>query len=232
MLPAIYIVFSSLILVLILYFYNLALRKSSLSEEIRTKKFIRFTTFFVLWFIYVSLLSKTQLLKDLSLPPKFPLFIFLPLIVVMIIFYRESKRSVVIRSIPTSWPIYFQTFRIFVELIILMTFLKEIVPQEATFEGYNFDILMGISAPIIGYFFAQKRLNRTVLYAWNVLGIGMVLFVAFIIATSLYQPQIWGSETPTVSLDFVRMPYLLLASFLAPAAIFMHVVSISQLRFK
>ena len=65
---------------------------------------------------------------------------------------------------------------------------------------------------------------------WNILGIIMVGIVGFVIATSTYFPSIWGSEAPLVSLDFFRYPYILIPGFLAPTAIFIHVVSLIQLR--
>jgi hypothetical protein len=117
-----------------------------------------------------------------------------------------------------------------VELLLLYTFYAGIIPKAATLEGLNFDVLMGISAPFVAYFVVRKNGSRAIQYLWNLLGIGMVLFVAFIIASSLYFPKIWGSEIPLVSLKFVEMPYILLAGFLAPMAIFMHVLALAQLR--
>ena len=115
-------------------------------------------------------------------------------------------------------------------MLLLYTFYAGIIPQSATFEGLNFDVLMGISAPFVAYFLVQQNASRGVLYLWNILGIAMVLFVGYIIASSMYFPQTWGSEVPIVSMKFIEMPYLLLAGFLAPLAIFMHIVSLIQLR--
>jgi hypothetical protein len=115
--------------------------------------------------------------------------------------------------------------------IILYTFKEGILPQTATFEGHNFDVLMGAAAPFIGYFLFRKGVKNLLLArTWNVLGILMILFVALTIATSYYQPSIWGSEVPLVADEFFSYPYLLLPAFLAPMGIFFHVVSLLQLR--
>ncbi len=196
----------------------------------RSKKFIMAAGFVFGWIAYLSIISLTGILKDLSLPPKFPLLIFLPLLIGFFVFYRKAKNSPVIKAIPDVWPVYFQSFRIVVELILLSTFYAGIIPKSATFEGLNFDILMGISAPFVAYFFVRENASKGVLYLWNILGVGMVLFVGYIIASSMYFPETWGSEIPIVDMKFIEIPYLLLAGFLAPLAIFMHIVSLIQLR--
>lgn len=196
----------------------------------RSKKFMIATSFVFGWIVYLSIMSFTGILKELSLPPKFPLLIFLPLVIGFLIFYRKSRDSPAIKAIPDVWPVYFQSFRVVVELLLLYTFYAGIIPQSATFEGLNFDVLMGVSAPFVAYFLVRQNASKGVLYLWNILGIGMVLFVGYIIASSIYFPQNWGSEVPIVSMKFIEMPYLLLAGFLAPLAIFMHIVSLMQLR--
>lgn len=230
MLPIIYAVFSALIVMIVLLAYRKVLMDSAIPARKRVKKFRTAVVFVFGWIVYLVLISMTGILKDLSMPPKFPLLVFLPLIVGFIIFYRRASRSRVLKSIPRSWPIYFQSFRVVVEVMLLLTFYEGIVPKTATFEGLNFDVIMGISALFVAYFLARGDRYRTFMYAWNFLGMIMVFFVAFIIASSIYFPNVWGGSNPLVDLSFVEMPFLLLAGFLAPMAIFMHVVSLAQLR--
>jgi hypothetical protein len=111
----------------------------------------------------------------------------------------------------------------------LYTCYKGITPETASFEGINFDVLMGITAPIIGYFVVRKK-HYFLAKTWNVLGIIMVGILGFVIATSTYFPSIWASELPLVDLSFFTYPYILIPAFLAPSAIFIHVVALIQLR--
>ncbi|MCJ8288145.1 MAG: hypothetical protein HRT58_02350 [Crocinitomicaceae bacterium] len=230
MLPIIYIVFTGFVILIILLAYRKILHKMAIPARERSKKFLIATGFVFGWLAYLFIISLTGILKDLNLPPKFPLLIFLPLLIGFLIFYRSSKNSSVIKAIPNTWPVYFQSFRIVVELILLYTFYAGIIPESATFEGWNFDVLMGVSAPFVAYLLVQQNGSKGLLYLWNVIGIGMVLFVGYITASSMYFPQTWGSEVPLVNMTFIEMPYLLLAGFLAPLAIFMHVVSLIHLR--
>lgn len=182
---------------------------------------------------YLFILSFTKVLLNFGMPPRFPIFLVIPLLLFCIYFYVRNKNNEFIQSIPLHWTAFYQSFRILVEFLILYTFLKGIMPVEATFEGYNFDIIMGISAIPIGLLiYKTGRKYKTFLRVWNIAGIFMVLFVAFIVATSSYQPQIWGYTGPSVKKEFLQLPYLLLAGFLAPSAIFIHLISLIQLNKK
>lgn len=225
-----YFVLSAFITLIVILGYRSVLRTTALAEQDRSRKFLIAVLVIFLWLAYLTILSVTGILRDLNMPPKFLLLIFLPLIVGTIFFWRHAKNSAVLHAIPRTWLIYFQSFRIVVELLLLFTFFEGIVPQSATFEGLNFDVIMGLSAPFFGMYVAKNPNRKTIQLVWNCLGIGMVLFVAFIIASSIYFPSIWNSSTPLVSMRFVEMPYLLLAGYLAPMAIFVHVVSLIQLR--
>jgi len=230
MLPSIYILFTAIVVLVVLLSYRQVLQRMAIPARERSRKFLTASMVMLGWITYVILISLTDLLKDLSLPPKFPLLIFAPLIIGFIVFYARAWNSAVIKEIPRTWPVYFQSFRIIVELMLLYTFYANIIPENATFEGLNFDVLMGISAPFVAYLVVRRNGSRMIQHLWNILGIFMVLFVAFIIASSMYFPETWGSDEPTVSMRFIEMPYILLAGFLAPIAIFMHVVSLAQLR--
>ena len=184
-----------------------------------------------IWVVYILLLSFSEILKDYGFPPRFPLLVFLPFFTLVAIFYVRNKDHISFAQLPLKWTTFFQSFRIAVELILLWTFYKGIIPVEATFEGFNYDILIGFSALLVGLFFvAEIKKYKTLLVAWNILGIIMVLIVGFIVGTSFYQPWIWGSDVPIASLDFVGFPYLFIPGILAPSAIFMHVVSLIQIR--
>jgi hypothetical protein len=230
MLPSIYIAFTGLVVLVVLLTFRVALQRMAIPAKERSQKFLMASAFLFGWIAYLVILSATGILKDLNLPPKFPLLVILPLLIGFIVFYRRSRNSVVVREIPKTWPVYFQSFRIIVEFILLYTYYANIIPESATFEGLNFDVLMGISAPFVAYLVVRKDGSRLIQYVWNILGIFMVLFVGLIIASSMYFPELWGSKVTQVNLKFVEMPYLLLAGVLAPLAIFMHVVSLVQLR--
>ena len=232
MLELSYVILSVIMTLILIGGYYLVLQKQGVQEGRRNRNTMLFAGALIGVFAYVTLLSKSGILENLSLPPRFALFFIIPFFLFLIAFYVRNKNNATIHAIPIRWPIYYQTFRIVVELLLLYTFYKGIIPQQATFEGLNYDILMGISAPAIAYFVYRKGgvKNKLLARIWNILGMLLIFFVAFIIMTSLYQPQIWGGTEPLVKMEFMRLPYILIPTFLAPSAIFIHVVALIQLR--
>ena len=205
---------------------NVLIKKS---KEV-TKNLLLVVGAVVGWLSYVSILSGTKFLHTLELPPRFPLTIIIPFFAFGIIFYIKNKDNKTLQSIPLKWTALFQSFRVVVELLLFALVTEGILTRHASFDGYNFDILMGIIAPILFYLIVNNKIGKKPLIALNILGIVMVLFVGFIVATTMYFPQIWGSEVQLTSFEFIDMPNLLVACFLAPMAIFIHIVSLIQLR--
>jgi len=228
-----YFLLSGTLLTLMVIGYRKAGIKAMLSNTEVNKGSMLMLGLATIWLVYLFIVEKSGLILDKSLPPKLPLLIVLPFAIFTVIFYRKNKTNKALEAMPKSWLVYLQSFRIVVEIIILYTFKKGIMPESASFEGYNFDIMMGISAPFVAYFLFKDGIKNMLLAkAWNILGIVMILIVATIIVTSYYQPQLWGSETPLVADEFFSYPYILLPAFLAPLGIFFHVVSLLQLRKK
>lgn len=183
-----------------------------------------------IWFAYLSSLTLAGWLENLSMPPRLPLLIFLPFTLYTLIFCIGAARSDWLKSLPWNWLILPQSFRIVVEIILYFTFLENIIPVESTFAGYNYDVLMGISAlPMALYIHMTTKPNRRILLAWNIIGILMILFVAFIIGSHFYIPEVWGNTLGAVQFTFVRFPRILVPAFLAPLGIFMHALSIAKI---
>ncbi|MGR9839057.1 hypothetical protein ACUOH4_26735, partial [Escherichia coli] len=62
-------------------------------------------------------------------------------------------------------------------------FLHKAIPDLMTFEGRNFDIVSGLTAPLVYYFaFIKKRVGRTTLILWNII---CLLLVINVVVTSI-----------------------------------------------
>ena len=231
MLALTYFTLSAYVIGFLYLIMNKGLRLSQASPNKRKRTISIALVSGIAWLTYVAVLIQSGILKDLELPPKFPLFILIPIIAFQVGFYNRHKNSEVIRNVPRHWLIYFQSFRVFVEIMLYYKFLDGIIPESATFEGYNFDIVMGAMAPIIALtLYRRIEKFRALAVVWNIVGMLMILLVAVVIGTSLYLPDVWGSELPLVSDQFVELPYFLIAAVIAPGAIFVHVISLIQLR--
>lgn len=184
----------------------------------------------LLWLGYCFGLISSGILLNYSLPPRFPLLIILPFSALCILMYRSLLNSNITPQLNTSAFIYFQSFRILVEVMLYYTFIKGVLPESATFSGHNFDIIMGISAPIVGYLYTKGKLSSSLLRIWNIVGITMILVVAVIIGSSMYFPALWKFQS-IVSDDFLSFPYFLIAACIAPWAILVHVILLAQQKF-
>lgn len=177
------------------------------------------------WISYIILLNKTGILRDLGLPPKVPILIVIPAILLSILLVNRNFMKDAFQRIPTHVPIALQSFRIFVELLIYATYLKGIFPQKATFEGMNFDILVGISSIFVSIAVSKGVIKYTGILIWNGASLCILLLTVYSFISTYYFSDFVASG---LGYQFVEFPYLLLASVLLPVAIFLHVFSIQQ----
>lgn len=211
---------------------GVAFRKASLNAGLNVQKtVIGYGAIVAVWTAYTCLLSATGILQNFTMPPRIPLFLIVPALVFMIFFFTSRAFRPLIAGFPAAFAVYYQSFRIFVELLIFCTFARGIFPVEPTFEGYNFDIVMGLSAPVIGWLaFQKKSLSPKVLLAWNILGLVFLAIVVSIFLGMLANPGAWGYEAPPIGQEFGTVPFLFLPAFLMPSAVFMHLMSLVKIK--
>ena len=207
------------------------------------------TTLLTIWFFYrASKQSKTTDLvlavwmigqavlaiggfyqKTGTIPPRFPLLIAPPLLLILVLFLTRWGRRFV-DTLRLDWLTLLHVVRIPVEIVLFWLFVAKAVPQEMTFEGRNFDILSGLSAPVVYYFgFVKKRLSRPVLLVWNGLCLGLLLNVvatAVLAAPSPFQ-QI-GFNQPNIAIQY--FPFVWLPSVVVPLVLLAHLVAFWQLK--
>jgi hypothetical protein len=191
---------------------------------------IKAVVILAVWLVYVGLLSLKRVFIVATLPPRIPLLLVMPPFLFFLYFFTNSKFKKIINAAPLTLPVYFQSFRIGVELLIFGLFLSGQLPKAATFEGYNFDIAIGITAPIIAFLYAKGKMNRALLLLWNLAGLATLLAVVFILLTYAYFPSFWHQAESILPKSIGVFPFTFLAGFLMPVAVFMHVFSIIKLR--
>lgn len=185
--------------------------------------------FIVLWVGYVSLMAGSDFLADFSLPPKFVLFIILPAFIIIGTFFSIKKFAKIIISFPIALTVYYQSFRIIVELLIWWIYKEGMVPEIVTFEGRNMDVLVGLSAPVVGYLaYHMKWLSHKMVILWNVIGLLILANIVLIFISLIVKQGMWGFDTIPLSLDFPRLPYVFIAGAFMPTAVFMHIFSIRK----
>jgi hypothetical protein len=222
------------VLLTIIYFYLLIKEFKHGASQIgwdegKRKKFLgRILLALCFWMVFVSFWSLTGIMANFSIfPLNFMPVIAIPFIVSMIVTFSPSFKEI-IKIIPPHRLIRLQSFRIFVELLLWILFIDTIIPIQMTFEGKNFDILAGVSAPVIAWLASHKKLSRSSLIAWNI--ISLLLLINIVVIAILSAPSPWQVFTNEPANTIVAsFPVVLLPGFLVPLAYTLHFLSLQQL---
>lgn len=181
------------------------------------------------WLILQSLISYSGFyLDEKTVPPRFALLVLPPLLLIVSLFVFKSGRKF-IDQLDIKTLTLFHLIRIPVEIVLFWLFMHKMVPEIMTFEGRNFDILSGITAPLIWYFgFVKKKLHPKIILAWNFLCLALLLNIVFHAIFSVQTSfQIFAFDQPNRAILY--FPFALLPAFLVPLVLCSHLVSIRQL---
>ncbi len=188
-----------------------------------TGKDKRFLALCALWLLIVGFGSFSGYFTNtVSKPPRF-LLILLGAIVLSVVFYKIVRKN----HLDQRLLLAIHMLRLPIELVLYQLFLEKKVPVLMTFKGWNFDILMGISAIIIFLYlsFSKYKLPKYFILAWNILGLLLLLFIVGI--------AILSSPLPTQQLAFgqpniavLYFPYVYLPALIVPLVLLAHILAI------
>lgn len=182
-----------------------------------------------IWVFVQSILAlKGFYINEHSTPPKFALLIVPPTVFIIILLITKRGRNF-IDALNIQQLTLLHTIRVFVELVLYMLFIFKTVPKAMTFEGRNFDVLAGLSAPIIYYLvFKKQAFSKTGLIVWNIISLLLLLNIIVTAVLSLKTPfQVFGVEQPNIALTY--FPYNLLAAAIVPIVLMSHFAALKQL---
>ncbi len=175
------------------------------------------------WLLLTGALAASGVLNDFSsFPPAImPLIIVSWLIVISIV--ASPLGSKIANRSPLAFLVGFQVFRVAVEIVLLLLHRAGRVPIQMTFEGLNWDILSGISAPLVALMIARKVLPNWGVLIWNLASLGLLINIVVIsilsMPTSLHI-FFNGSDNTFIA----TLPYIWLPTLLVPAALFGHLL--------
>ena len=178
------------------------------------------------WSAVQTVLGLSGFYTDIhAMPPRFPSLVLPPVIVMVVLFSTRGGRHFVDDS-DSGYLTLLHIVRLPVELVLFWLFVHKAVPELMTFEGRNFDILSGITAPVV--YFYRKRLSRTLLLVWNFACLGLLVNIVFNSLLSAPTPfQQFAFDQPNIAVQY--FPFVLLPSVVVPLVLFAHLASIRQL---
>ncbi len=183
-----------------------------------------------IWLLVQMTVSYTNFYSEdtMSLPPRFLLLIGPPLITVLVLFATASGRKF-IDTLPQFHLTMLHIIRVPVEWVLYWLFLNKKIPELMTFAGRNYDILSGISAPLVAYFGIWKKMSgRIFLLSWNLICLGLLLNIVInAILSAPFPFQKFAFDQPNVAVLYY--PFTWLPGFIVPLVLFCHLASIRQL---
>jgi hypothetical protein len=164
-----------------------------------------------------------------SLPPRILLMALPPFILIAVLFATAKGRRF-IDGLDIKFLTLLHIIRVPVELVLFWLFLGKLAPQLMTFEGRNFDIIAGVTAPFVYYFgFVKKVLHKKILIAWNF--ICLALLINIVVNAALSAPSVlqqFAFKQPNIAILY--FPFNLLPSVIVPLVLFAHLAAIRQLQ--
>ncbi len=188
----------------------------------RTVLFILFAWLTLQGFIaYSGFYTNTK-----GVPPRFMLTIGPALLCIMLLF-ATSKGRQFIHGLNLQSLTLLHVARIPVEIVLLWLFVHKAIPQVITFQGHNFDILSGVTAPIVWYLL-RNNTNRKLLLIWNIVCLGLLLnIVITAVLAAPFDFQQIAFDQPNIAVLY--FPFVWLPACVVPLVLLSHIAAIRQL---
>lgn len=184
------------------------------------------------WLILQAVVAFTGFYEvTTGFPPRFVLLAGPAALFIIILFIWPRGRAW-LDGLDTKTLTLLHIVRIPVELTLYWLFLQKAVPQIMTFAGRNYDIIAGLTAPIVYYLgFVRNSLGKTVLLIWNILCIGLlanIVITAVLSAPTSFQQ--FGFDQPNIAILY--FPFVWLPCCVVPLVLLSHLVCIRKLMLK
>jgi hypothetical protein len=183
----------------------------------------------LVWLALLAFLAQSGFFMNFQvLPPRIAFAVLPPLLIVLFL-AGSGRLTRLLAVLPPGWLIGAQVFRVAVEIVLWLLFLDNLLPVQMTFEGLNYDVLAGLTAPFIALYMARNpSRKKTVGVAWNILGLLLLLNIVTIALLSTPSPfRVFMNEPANTIV--AHWPFIWLPGFVVPMAFLLHVFSLKQL---
>jgi hypothetical protein len=163
-----------------------------------------------------------------TIPPRLLLFAIVPALLLIISLFVFARKTF-IEPLPLKILTLLHVVRIPVELVLHKLYEHKTIPQIMTYEGWNFDILAGITAPFVFWLaFRGGKTNRALLIVWNVLALLSLVNIVTIAVRYLDSP-INSVAFELQNRGVLYFPFIWLPAIVVPIVLFCHLASLWKL---
>lgn len=190
-----------------------------------------FLAFSCAWIVLITVLTMNGFFRDYSAPPRIFPFVATPFVIIIALFVMKRTRRF-LNKMPITTLTYIHIIRVPVEMVLLWLGISGTVAMDMTFEGSNFDIIAGITAPFVGVFMISERSKKRIAaILWNLLSLGLLVHIVVmaISYTPYFYEQVVGGEAQNIAIFY--FPFVLLPTVVVPIVFFSHLVTLNQLIF-
>ncbi|HMJ07714.1 MAG TPA: hypothetical protein VK468_01835 [Pyrinomonadaceae bacterium] len=194
-----------------------------------TRNAVSVAVIFALWLGVQAYLAASGFYQNTAaFPPRIFLFGAIPGLL-FAIFVCLIFRSAFIQNLPLRALTLLHVVRVPVELTLYLLFLAKLVPEAMTFAGRNFDILSGLTAPVVFVLgFRAGRLNKPLLIVWNVAALALLInIVATAILAFPSKLKLLAFDQPNVAIMY--FPFVWLPTVIVPIVFFAHAAALTRL---
>lgn len=182
-----------------------------------------------LWLLLTGFLASSGFYKEFqAAPPRIILFGVIPAILFIAAYFLFFRTSFIEKA-DLKLLTLLHIVRVPVELVLLSLSFGGAIPKLMTFNGFNFDIISGMTAPII-YFIAFRRgaINKAILLVWNIASLLLLANIVTLAVLSFPSPfQQLALDQPNVAVAY--LPYIWLPTIVVPIVLFAHLASLYKL---
>lgn len=183
----------------------------------------------LLWLSFLFVLAQNSFFLEVqAVPPRFLVAVLPPFVFIAGVFVSRKGQQFM-DGLSLRHLTWVHTIRIGVELLLFQLFLVGQIPQVMTFEGRNWDILAGLTAPFMVFMaLYQKKWSPKVLLWWNI--VALILLINIVTTAVLSAPfsfQQFSFEQPNVGV--LKPTFVWLPGFIVPVVLFSHLASIRRL---
>ncbi len=188
-------------------------------------------TVIIFWLFITALGAFYGFFEDFEARPPRLLILFAVNALAIILLFSTRKSRELIQKLPITILTFIHIIRVPVELVLWWLANEGMLDHKLTFQGSNFDILMGITAPFAAVFMlGLKSKSHFAAIVWNLWGIVMlanIVTMAVRATPYFFNPEIF--EQPNIAVFY--FPFIWLPGFVVPAVLFSHLTSLYQLIF-
>lgn len=187
-------------------------------------------TGFAAWLGFWSLAGTSGLLAQFDQRPP-PLMVTMALTLALSVYVATSRLGGELsRVLPLTALVGFQSFRLPLELVMHRAATEGVMPSVMSYSGYNFDIVTGATALLLGLWLHFGNPPLWLVAAWNALGFALLVAIGAIAIAAT--PVFAAFGDGQLNVWVTQFPFVALPGSLVPSALIGHILVLRRLLFE